>query len=106
MMARALPAPILEVDDVVREYGALKPGLLHGAQRGMRAVDGVSLHVAPGETVAVVGESGCGKSTLLRCIVAVDDLAQGTVRYRGQDVRTMSARCPPTRGAPIVARFR
>ncbi|WP_374971507.1 ABC transporter ATP-binding protein [Terrabacter sp. BE26] len=48
------------------------------------ALRGVSLAVAPGETVAVVGPSGCGKSTLLGCLAGLDEPDGGTVRVGGQ----------------------
>src|SRR5579871_5644863 len=50
---------------------------------GVRALDGVSLAVAPGEIVAVVGGSGCGKSTLLRAVSGLDRPTQGSVALDG-----------------------
>jgi oligopeptide/dipeptide ABC transporter ATP-binding protein len=56
------------------------------------AVDGVSLRIADGEIVAVVGESGCGKSTLGRICCGIIEPTGGTVRFRGQAVNAMSRR--------------
>jgi sulfonate transport system ATP-binding protein len=53
---------------------------------GVRAVDGVSLSVGPGEIVAIVGGSGCGKSTLLRASCGLDTPSQGRVLLDGQPV--------------------
>src|SRR5690606_3317017 len=50
---------------------------------GVRALDGVSLEVEPGEIVAVVGGSGCGKSTLLRAVSGLDGPSQGAVSLDG-----------------------
>src|SRR3954469_24965502 len=50
---------------------------------GVHAVDAITLAVAPGEIVAVIGGSGCGKSTLLRAISGLDTPAQGSVRLDG-----------------------
>ncbi len=50
----------------------------------------VSLTVAPGEFLAIVGESGVGKSTLLNCMAGLDSWDQGTVRLKGADLGTLS----------------
>jgi putative ABC transport system ATP-binding protein len=51
---------------------------------------GVSLDVAPGEFVAIVGESGVGKSTLLNCMAGLDSWDEGSVRLNGQDLDSLS----------------
>src|SRR6478672_9644767 len=54
----------------------------------VRALDGISLAVAPGEIVAVVGGSGCGKSTLLRLVSGLDNPTQGAVALDGDTILT------------------
>ena len=54
------------------------------------AVDGVSLHVAPGESVAVMGPSGSGKSTLLNMIAGLDRPTSGTVTVAGERIDRLS----------------
>lgn len=56
------------------------------------AIDGVSLTVAPGELVGVIGRSGSGKSTLLRLVNRLTDADEGSVRWEGQEVGSMRGR--------------
>lgn len=70
---------IVEVRDAVVEFPT-KRGML-------RALDGVSLDVAEGETVAIVGESGCGKTTLARAVLGLQPLESGSVKLCGKEVK-------------------
>jgi oligopeptide/dipeptide ABC transporter ATP-binding protein len=76
--------PLLEVQGVVKHFHIRAGG---GRPAGtLRAVDGVSLTLAAGETLGVVGESGCGKSTLARLIVGLLAPDAGTIRVGGGDI--------------------
>ncbi|UFU06728.1 ABC transporter ATP-binding protein [Ruania halotolerans] len=58
----------------------------------VRAVDGVSLNVARGEVVGLVGESGCGKSSFARAVVGLERVSAGSVRLDGRDVQPVGWR--------------
>ncbi len=77
-MSDVLDTPVLRTRGLRRHYGAGE-GLV-------RAVDGIDLDVAPGETVAVMGPSGCGKSTLLHLLGGLDRPSDGEVWLAGRRV--------------------
>ncbi len=77
------PEPLLRIEDLVTVF--------EGAEGALRAVDGVSLEIAPGETVGLVGESGCGKSVLALSVLRLlprpqARVAAGRVVWRGADL--------------------
>lgn len=78
-------APVLEVDDVAVHF-PVRSGLLQRVTGAVRAVDGVTLSVRPGESLGLVGESGCGKSTLARAIMQLVPVTSGQVRLHGHDL--------------------
>jgi peptide/nickel transport system ATP-binding protein len=77
-------APLIEVKSLSRQFGS--------PQRPVRAVEDVSFHVGPGETLGLVGESGSGKSTIGRSLLRLIDPTAGQVLYRGEDLTRASPR--------------
>jgi peptide/nickel transport system ATP-binding protein len=80
-------APVLQARDIVHEYPCRRRSLWRAAAP-LRAVDGVSLAVHAGETVALVGESGSGKSSLLRVMLALERPRAGEVQVLGEGFST------------------
>ncbi|MFC6488507.1 ABC transporter ATP-binding protein [Nitratireductor sp. GCM10026969] len=78
--------PLIEARDLVRIYEMRKK--LFGDALPVRAVDGVSLSVLPGETLGIVGESGSGKSTLGRMLLGIDPAQAGEVLFEGRPMPT------------------
>ena len=63
---------ILEMNNIIKDFG------------GVSAVNGVSLSVEQGETLAVIGPSGSGKSTLLRCMNCLEKIDSGEITLKGE----------------------
>ncbi len=82
--------PVVEVRDLTTAYHVR--GEAGGRRSTLTAVDRVSLHVDPAETLGLVGESGCGKSTLGRTIVRLIDPAGGRILFRGEDITHLKHR--------------
>jgi oligopeptide/dipeptide ABC transporter ATP-binding protein len=79
---------LIDAAGVVRHFPAARRlrDVLRGERRMVRALDGVDLAVAPGETVGLVGESGSGKTTLGRLMLRLDRPDLGAIRFEGTDI--------------------
>jgi oligopeptide transport system ATP-binding protein len=99
--------PLLAVEDLVKHF-PLRDGLLGrvlgGRQRVVRAVDGVSFVIEPGETLGLVGESGCGKTTTGRLVLRAIEPTRGRITFDGEEISALPPRqlLPFRRKAQIV----
>ncbi len=76
---------LLDVQDLKMHF-PVKEGVFQRATKSVKAVDGVSLTIKPGETLGLVGESGCGKSTLGKAIVRLLDPTSGSIKFDGHEL--------------------
>ena len=89
MFDAAPPTPLVQVRDLCK-YFPIHSGLLRRHTGDVKAVDGVSFDIMPGETLGLVGESGCGKSTVGRTLLRLYDLTSGQVIIDGEDIARLS----------------
>ncbi len=84
------PMNLLEVRNL-KVHFPVRHGLFSRAREFVRAVDGVSLSLAPGETVGLVGESGCGKTTLGRAVMRLTQPTAGEIIFDGEDITRLGS---------------
>ncbi len=93
-LAPAPPAgidPVLSVEDMKVSFPIVVKGGLFGRTKPLKAVNGVSFDLRPGETLGIVGESGCGKSTLARGVLKLIPPTAGRISWLGKDITKTSA---------------
>jgi peptide/nickel transport system ATP-binding protein/oligopeptide transport system ATP-binding protein len=83
--------PLLEVRDLKKQFPLVR-GLFSRVSGYVRAVDGVSFAIRPGETLGLVGESGCGKSTVGRTLLKLLEPTAGAIHVDGVDVTAFDAK--------------
>jgi oligopeptide/dipeptide ABC transporter ATP-binding protein len=81
---------LLVVEDVKKHFPITRGIIFQKEIASVKAVDGVSFSIKPGETLGIVGESGCGKSTLARCIMRLLDTTDGRIAFEGRDITHLS----------------
>jgi len=80
------PQYLLSVDNL-KVHFPITEGFIRKKQVGsIKAVDGVSLDIKPGETFGLVGESGCGKSTTALALLRMQEATAGTILFEGEDI--------------------
>ncbi|EPP5369947.1 ATP-binding cassette domain-containing protein, partial [Vibrio cholerae] len=82
--------PLLKIENLKQHFVSGKKLFRRGYI--IKAVDGVSFALQPGETLGLVGESGCGKSTLGRTILKLFEPTEGRIFFEGQDITQFSAK--------------
>ncbi|WP_010137752.1 ABC transporter ATP-binding protein [Oceanicola sp. S124] len=83
---------LIFVQDLDVHFDIGREGFGKSSARKVRAVDGLTLKIRPGETMGLVGESGCGKSTAGRAILRLVDPTRGRVMFDGQDLSALGPR--------------
>src|SRR5271157_2474067 len=102
--AGRMTEPLLRVEGLVKHY-PVDPGLLGRlfgrATTSVQALNGVSLDIARGETIGLIGESGCGKTTLGRTILRLQEPTAGRMIFDGTDITAL----PPAALKPLRRRM-
>ena len=81
--------PLLKVENLVKHF-PVRSGVLQRVSAWVKAVDGVSFEIRPGETFGLVGESGCGKTTVGRSILRLIEPTEGKVYFEDEDIVGLS----------------
>ncbi len=87
---RAGQEPVVSIRNLKKHF-PIRTGVFSRTTGYVKAVDGISFDIYPGETFGLVGESGCGKSTTGQVILRLLSATEGSVTFRGEDVFTASS---------------
>ncbi|WP_026576374.1 ABC transporter ATP-binding protein [Bacillus sp. UNC438CL73TsuS30] len=82
-------SPLLQVEEL-KTYYPIKKGIFSKTVGHVKAVDGVTFTISPGETLGLVGESGCGKSTIGKTLIGLESPTQGQIFFQGQRISEYS----------------
>ena len=82
--------PILKLEGLKKHFNTTTGGAFNKQKAVLKAVDGIDLEVAPGETIGLVGESGCGKTTAGRTILKLYEPTEGKIIFEGEDISKLS----------------
>ncbi|MCL2401031.1 MAG: ATP-binding cassette domain-containing protein [Oscillospiraceae bacterium] len=74
----------------LKMYFPVRRGIFKTKVADIKAIDGVSFSIKPGETLGLVGESGCGKTTVGRCIMRIYKPTEGSIVFKGQNISEVS----------------
>src|SRR5215813_12906399 len=82
--------PLFEARGLTKHF-PVGGGILGRGKEVVRAVDDISFAIEPGRTLGVVGESGCGKTTTAKLVLGLEEPTSGSIRFRGQDLKSLDA---------------
>jgi peptide/nickel transport system ATP-binding protein len=93
-----MPSNVLELKNLTKHFDTTGGGAFSRHKGVVKAVDGVNLQLAAGETVGLVGESGCGKTTVGRTVLKLYEPTGGSILFEGEDITNYSrSRMKPLR---------